>query len=61
MKRKKRLEKGIQSIEEGIKKHEEKMLQARGEGSMELADYYNKEIKGLKKAKERKEQQLEKE
>ncbi len=60
MKRKKRLEKGIQSIEEEIKIHEKKMEEAKEEGNLELADYYSKEIRGLKKTKNRKENQLEK-
>ena len=58
MKRKKRLEKGIQSIEKEIKYHEEKMLHAKEEENLELLGYYDKEIRGLKKAKERKEKQL---
>jgi len=51
MNRKKRLEKGIKSIEEEIKNHEEKMIKSREDGKLELSDYYIKEIKGLKKTK----------
>ena len=60
MKRKKRLEKGIQSIEEEIKIHKEKRDKAKEEGDLELAGYYDKEINGLEKTKERKEKQAEK-
>ena len=60
MKRKKRLEKGIESIKEEIAAHEEKREKAREEGNMELAGYYDKELSGLKKTKKRKENQLEK-
>ena len=60
MKRKKRLEKGVQSIEEEIEIHKKKMQEAKEEGNLELVDYYNKEISGLEKTKDRKEDQLEK-
>lgn len=60
MNRKKRLEKGIKSIEEEIEKHEQKRAYAKEEGSLELADYYDKEIKGLIKTKERKKKLSEK-
>jgi len=60
MKRKKRLKKGIQSIEEEIEIHKKKMQEAREKGNLELADYYDKEISGLEKTKCRKENQLEK-
>ena len=60
MKRKKRLEKGIQSIEEEIKIHKEKRDKAKEEGDLELAGYYDKEINGLEKTKERKAKQAEK-
>jgi hypothetical protein len=57
-KRKKRLEKGIESIDEQIKIHEEKLAKAKDEGNLDLEDYYDREIQGLKKSKERKEKQL---
>jgi len=60
MKRKKRLEKGITSIGEEINLHEQKMKKAKEEGNLELVDYYDKEIRGLEEAKDRKEKQLEK-
>ena len=59
MKRKKRLEKGIGSIEEQIKLHEEKREEARKQGKIELAGYYDKEISRLKETKQKKEKQLE--
>jgi hypothetical protein len=59
MNRKKRLEKGISSIEEEIKYHKEKQEQSKEQGNFELSEYYDKEIKGLEKTKERKENQFE--
>lgn len=61
MKRKKRLKKGIESINEQIEIHEEKKKKAEEEGKRELAEYYVKEIKELEQTKERKEKQLKKE
>ena len=60
MKRKKRLEKGIESIQEQIELHEQKKEQAEFEENLELESYYKKEIEGLKKTKERKQEQLDK-
>ena len=60
MKRKKRLEKGIESIQEQIEFHEQKKEEAKLDGSLELEGYYKKEIEGLKKTKERKQEQLDK-
>lgn len=59
--RDKRLEKGIESLNEEIKIHEEKRDLAKEENNIDLEGYYNKEIEGLKKTKERKEKQLSKE
>jgi hypothetical protein len=59
-KRKKRLEKGIDSIDEQIKIHEEKLAKAREENDEYLEKYYEKEIEGLKKTEDRKKKQLEK-
>ena len=53
--RKKRLKKGIESIEEEIEKHQEKRKKAIEEGKIELSDYYGKEIESLKQAKNKKE------
>lgn len=54
VKREKRLKKGIDSIEEQIKIHEEKMKEANTNEDSDLEGYYKKEIDGLKKTKERK-------
>ena len=58
--RKKRLKKGIESIEEQIKIHEEKRQKALKEDKLELVEYYDKEIEQKKKDKEEKERLLEK-
>jgi len=58
--RTRRLEKGIESLNEQIKTHAEKMRKAKEEGNIELADYYEKEIESKKKYKEEKERMLEK-
>lgn len=55
MSSKKRMKKGIESLEEQIKIHEEKRKLAEEKGEIELEDYYKKEINSLKKAKERRE------
>lgn len=59
-KRKKRLEKGVDSIEHQIKLHEEKLKRARQEKDEILQRYYEKEIEALRKVKERKEKQCDK-
>ena len=53
-KRKKRLEKSIDSLEEQIILHEEKRRKAIEEGKLELADYYAKEISSQEKVKAKK-------
>ncbi|MBS3100103.1 hypothetical protein J4463_02710 [Candidatus Pacearchaeota archaeon] len=45
MKRKKRLEKGIESLQKQLEIHEEKKKQAQEENLPELVDYYEKELK----------------
>jgi hypothetical protein len=52
--RKKRLQKGIESLEEQIRIHEEKRQKAIEEGKIELAGYYEKEILSKSKDKDRK-------
>ena len=59
-KRKKRLEKGIESLGRQIKLHEGKKVEALEEGHLELVDYYVKEIKSKEEAKKEKERLLEK-
>lgn len=51
VKRKKRLEKGIESIEKQIKLHWDKRAVAIEEGKKELADYFEKEIGALEERK----------
>jgi hypothetical protein len=56
--RKKRLKKGIESLNEQIDYHKEKLTRAKEEGNFELEGYYNKEIQSLENARERKEEKL---
>ena len=58
--RKKRLRKGIESITREIEIHKKKRKLALDEGKLELASYYDSEIKGLEKTKENKEDKLDK-
>ena len=58
--RKKRLQKGIESIEKQIKLHEEKLKKAEEEDNIELAEYYKKEINAKKRDKDEKKRLLEK-
>lgn len=58
--RKKRLEKGINSLNEQIRIHEEKKRKAEEEGNIELTGYYEKEIESKRRDKEKKERMLEK-
>ena len=60
MKRKKRLEKGISSINEQIRIHEEKLAKTKEENDEILEGYYGKEIKALKNTRDRKQNQIEK-
>ena len=46
--RKKRLQKGIESLEKQIKLHEEKLKKVEEEDNIELAQYYKKEINAKK-------------
>jgi phage shock protein A len=58
--RKKRLQKGIESLNIEIEAHKEKRKQALEDGNLELASYYDSEIKGLEKTKDNKEKILDK-
>ena len=58
--RKKRLQKGIVSLEKQIKLHEDKLKRAEKEDNIELAAYYKKEIAAKKKDKEEKQRILDK-
>ena len=56
--RKKRLKKGIESIEKQIELHEEKKKKALEEGRTDLAGYYEKEIANMEFERDRKEDML---
>lgn len=58
--RKKRLQKGIDSIEKQIELHEEKLKRAEKEDSIGLAEYYRKEITAKKRDKDEKQRLLNK-
>ena len=60
MKRKKRIQKGIISLEKQIKLHEEKLSKSIEEGNWGLERYYMKEIEAKKKDLEKKKKFLEK-
>jgi hypothetical protein len=54
VKRKKRLERGIKSLERQINLHLEKRKRAVEEGKIELAEYYSGEIERFQKDKAKK-------
>ncbi len=58
--RKKRLKKGIESIDKQIILHEEKKKKAKEEGNIELEEYYGKEIGNLEETREKKKELLRK-
>ena len=58
--RKKRLQKGIESIEKQLRLHEEKLKKAEEDDSIELAEYYKKEIAAKRKDKDEKQRILDK-
>jgi len=58
--RKKRLKKGIESIQEQIEIHREKKSLAEDSGQEELVEYYTKEIEAKEKTKKEKEAMLKK-
>lgn len=58
--RKKRLRKGIDSLQEQIELHEMKRRKAEEEGLIELRDYYEKEIEAKKRTLQEKKKILEK-
>ena len=57
-KRKKRLEKGIESLEQQKMIHKEKRKQAEELGDEELVRYYDKEIEKFEKEKAKKEERM---
>ena len=58
--RKKRLEKGIESLDKEIEMHEDRLKTAEEKGDLDLAGYYKKEIETLEMNKEKKKRILEK-
>lgn len=56
--RKKRLKKGIESLEKQLELHEEKLRKAEEEHNFELAGYYKKEIISKRKDMDEKKQLL---
>jgi len=58
--RKKRLQKGIESLDKQINLHEEKLKKAEEDDNIELASYYRKEIDAKKKDRDEKQRMLDK-
>ena len=58
--RKKRLQKGIESLEKQINLHEEKLKKAEEDDNIELANYYKKELEAKKRDKNEKQRMLDK-
>ncbi len=58
--RKRRLKKGIKSLEIQIKLHKEKLEEARKNKRKDLEEYYSREIEARTKTKEEKEELLDK-
>jgi hypothetical protein len=58
--RKKRLEKGINSLQEQIELHENKKKTATELGNIELVDYYEREIRAKEETKRKKQEILDK-
>jgi len=58
--RKKRLEKGINSLQEQIELHENKKKTATEQGNIELVDYYEREIRAKEETKRKKQEILDK-
>ena len=60
MKRKKRLEKGIESLQKQVEIHKEKLKNAIEDGNEDLAKYYEKDLARLEIEKDKKVEKLEK-
>ena len=60
MKRKKRLEKGIESLQRQVEIHKKKLREALEEGNAELAKYYEKDLSRLESEEKKKREKLEK-
>lgn len=59
MSRKKRLRKGLSSLEERRREHAEKLRAAETKSNLELVDYYHKEIQKFEREIAKKKRQLE--
>ena len=60
MKRKKRLKKGIESLQKQEEIHQEKLKLAKEQKDEELTRYYEHELSNFAKVKKKKQEQLEK-
>ncbi len=58
--RKKRLQRGIDSLDKQIKLHEDKLKKAEEDDNIELSGYYRKEIEAKKRDKIKKQRLLDK-
>ncbi|MDI6721782.1 MAG: hypothetical protein QMD85_05290 [Candidatus Aenigmarchaeota archaeon] len=56
---KKRVKKGIKSLEKQIELHKEKLAKAAKEGNIGLTGYYEKEIQNFERVKERLKRRIE--
>ncbi len=61
MNRQKRLAKGIESLKKQMEIHREKRDQAKEQGKIELAEYYDKEIEKFDKEEKKKQRMMERE
>lgn len=57
----KKLKKSIESFEQRIKEHEEKIMKYKGDENSPIINYWEKEIKNFKKKKEERERKILKE
>lgn len=60
MKRKRRLKRGIESLQEQVEIHREKLKEAVNEGNEDLARYYEKDLARLENEEKKKKEQFEK-
>lgn len=58
MKREKRLKKGIESLQEQIQIHKDKLRKAMKEGNEELVEYYEKDLTRLENEEKKKKEHL---
>ncbi|MEK6871544.1 MAG: hypothetical protein AABX16_01440 [Nanoarchaeota archaeon] len=60
MKRQKRLEKGIESLQKQIEIHKDKLNKAKEDGNEDLVKYYEKDITNLENEKNKKREKQDK-